>query len=325
MLRIAGVLTILVGLYVTLFLNDPNAMGKSNLVDVANRQGFFGVITLGVAVLIITGAIDLSMGTVIGLSAIPFGMLMRDGVHPFLAMIAVLTGGALIGLLHGLLVTRLKLQSFLVTLCGMFVYRGIARYLTKVPVGLKGVRDAQPDAAGPIETLRYFLIGKDDGVLEFPAMMFLLLLLATVVGMVLHKSVLGRYWYAIGYNESAARYAGIATDQKRVISFVLCSALASLAGVLYLLDVGTADPTNAGESYELYAITGAVLGGCSLKGGEGTAIGIVLGAAVLPLLKNVVSFQQIPDSVIPAVIGITLLFGTIADEFFRRRTSVGKK
>ena len=101
MLRIAGVLTILVGLYVTLFLNDPNAMGKSNLVDVANRQGFFGVITLGVAVLIITGAIDLSMGSVIGLSAITFGMLMRDGVHPFLAMIAVLTGGALIGLLHG--------------------------------------------------------------------------------------------------------------------------------------------------------------------------------------------------------------------------------
>src|SRR5436190_17469654 len=120
MIRIAGVLTLLIVLYATLFITNPKAMQSSNLIDVGNRQGFYGVITLGVAVLIITGAIDLSIGSVVGLSAVVFGHLMSKGVHPFLAVAVVLAGGTLIGLFHGLLVTRLKLQAFLVTLCGLF-------------------------------------------------------------------------------------------------------------------------------------------------------------------------------------------------------------
>ncbi len=326
MLRIAGVVTMLVVLYAYLFYLNPNAIRASNLIDVANRQGFSGILTLGVAILIITGAIDLSIGSLVGLSAIGFGVMISEGLHPYVALLAVLLGGGAIGTVHGLLVTRLKLQAFLVTLCGMFICRGAARYTSKNPLGIVSMQKANPDAQGALESLRYWLIGKEtDGGLSFPAMLFVLLILAAVVGVVLHKSVLGRYWYAIGYNESAAKYAGISTDQKRVIGFVLCSTLASLAGAMFLLDVGTADPTNAGVELELYAITGAVLGGCSLRGGEGTIVGIVLGAAVLPLLKNVVSFNNIPDAVIPAVIGVTLLLGTMADEFFRRRSTTGKK
>jgi ribose transport system permease protein len=327
MARIAGVLTLLVALYIALYFADPagNAFKGSNLIDVTNRQGFYGVITLGVAVLIITGAIDLSIGSVIGLSAVVFGLLMNNGVNPFLAMAAVLTGGTLIGLCHGLLVTRLKLQAFLVTLCGLFIYRGVARYFVDRPVGLVNIQRDQPSSAGPIRFLRSVLIGKDENsVLNYPAQMFVLLLLAGLVGLVLHKSVVGRYWYAIGYNESAARYSGIATDRYRLIGFVLSSFLASLGGVMMLLDVGTADPNSAGEMYELYAITGAVLGGCSLKGGEGTAVGIVLGAMVLPLLRNLVSFLGIPDPIIPVVIGLALLIGTVADELIRRTSAVRK-
>lgn len=326
MLRIAGVFAILVALYAVLFSTNPNAMSADNLVDVANRQGYSGVITLGVAILIITGSIDLSMGSVICLSSVGFGLMMSKGVHPFLAMIISLGIGTFIGVVHGMLVTRLKLQAFLVTLCGLFAYRGIARYLSAKPIGLVTIKGAYPEFQGPIDTLRFFFIGKSStGELVYPAQMVWLIILAVIIGLILHKSVLGRYWYAIGYNESAAKYAGISTDRMKMIGFVICSFLASLGGILLLLDVGTADPTNAGEMAELYAITGAVLGGCSLKGGEGTAIGIVLGAAVLPLLKNVVSFQNIPDSIIPAVIGLTLLLGTIVDEFFRRRLTVGKK
>jgi ribose transport system permease protein len=327
MARIAGVLTLLVVLYIALYFADPagNAFKGSNLIDVTNRQGFYGVITLGVAVLIVTGAIDLSIGSVIGLSAVVFGLLMNNGVNPFLAMVAVLIGGALIGLCHGLLVTRLKLQAFLVTLCGLFIYRGLARYFVDRPVGLVNIQRDQPSTAGPIRFLRSVLIGKDENsVLNYPAQMFVLLVLAGLVGLVLHKSVVGRYWYAIGYNESAARYSGIATDRYRLIGFVLSSFLASLGGVMMLLDVGTADPNSAGEMYELYAITGAVLGGCSLKGGEGTAVGIVLGAMVLPLLRNLVSFLGIPDPIIPVVIGLALLIGTVADELIRRTSAVRK-
>ena len=338
MLRICGVLSLLVALYVTLYFSHHNALSQSNLIDVANRQGFYGVLTLGVAVLIITGAIDLSIGSVVGLSAILFGVLMRGievkllgtttqvgPVHPYLALPMVLLVGVAIGVMHGLLVTRLKLQAFLVTLCGLFVYRGLSRYTTDTPVGLENIKKSVPEFRPPIDRLRAILIGKDsEGALDYPAQMLTLIVLALIVGVILHKSVYGRYWYAIGYNESAAKFAGIATYRHRLTGFVISSTLASLGGIMFLLDQGTADPTNAGEMLELYAITGAVLGGCSLRGGEGTAIGMVLGAAVLPLLRNVVNFQKIPDAIIPAIIGLTLLFGTIADEFFRRRSALRK-
>lgn len=330
MIRIAGVLTLLIALYITLFTSHKNAMSVSNVIDVANRQGFAGVLTIGVAILIITGAIDLSIGSVVGLSAIVFGMLSRSGYPPVVAMFMVMTGGAVIGLIHGLLVTQLRLQAFLVTLCGLFAYRGVARYLTKQSVGTEGIKSDLRDqgatnSLSQLNSMEFLLVGKDqEGILVFPAMLIVMLVIALVVGVVLHASVFGRYWYAIGFNESAARYSGIHTNRQRMIGFVLSSTLASFVGVLWILDTGTADPNSAGEAWELYAITGAVLGGCSLRGGEGTMVGIVLGAAVLPLLRNVMSFKGIPDAIIPVVIGLTLLGGTIADEFFRRRSGVRK-
>lgn len=337
MTRIAGVLTLLAALYVALYFADPdrNSFNTSNLIDVTNRQGLYGVITIGVAVLIVTGAIDLSIGSVVGFSAVAAGLMMTSGInigrfstgpiHPYLTVPIVLAMGVLIGLLNGLLVTRLKLQAFLVTLCGLFVYRGLARYLTGSPVGVVGISTANPPFRDPLNLLRYLLIGKDENsVLLVPMEFVVMLVLAGVVGLVLHKSVIGRYWYAMGYNESAARYSGISTDRYRLIGFVISSTLASLCGVMLLLDYGTANPTDAGEMWELYAITGAVLGGCSLRGGEGTIIGVVLGAMVLPVLRNLVSFLDIKDALIPAVVGLTLLFGTLADEFFRRRSALRK-
>src|SRR5213082_2878444 len=142
MTRIAGVLTLLVALYVSLYFADPggNSFKESNLIDVTNRQGLYGIITVGVAVLIVTGAIDLSIGSVVGFSAVAGGLMMTSGInvwrvhtgpiHPYLAVPIVLAMGVVIGLINGLLVTRLKLQAFLVTLCGLFVYRGLARFIT---------------------------------------------------------------------------------------------------------------------------------------------------------------------------------------------------
>src|SRR6476469_521202 len=193
MLRIAGVLSLVVSLYVGLYFADPgrNAFSPSNLIDVTNRQGYLGVLTLAVAVLIITGAIDLSIGSVVGLSAVSFGLLMLKGVNPVVAVGIVLAGGMLIGLLHGLLVTRLKLQSFLVTLCGLFISRGLARYLVDRPVGLVNIQRDQPSTAGPIRFLRTVLVGKDENsVLNYPEQMFVLLGLAALVGLILHKSVI---------------------------------------------------------------------------------------------------------------------------------------
>jgi ribose transport system permease protein len=147
-----------------------------------------------------------------------------------------------------------------------------------------------------------------------------LLVVCVFVGLLLHGTRHGRYLFAIGANEDAARYAGIATNRYKILAYVLCSVLAGLASILFLLDKGSANPTSTGSLMELYAITGAVLGGCSLRGGEGLVPGMVLGAAILPLLRGLCSFNNIPTDIEPAVIGVALLLGTIADQLIQSRT-----
>jgi len=319
MTRILGVLGLLIVLYGALIESNPAAGSTRNLTYVANIQGRYGVITLGAALVIITGGIDLSIGSVVGCAAILFGVLMEEGVHPVAAVGWVLLFGALAGLINGLLITRLRLQSFLVTLCGMFIYRGAARLIGGV-VSSAQVTDAHPEFEGALNLLTYLLVGKNEkGALVFPAMFLLLVLIAAALGFFLHRSAYGRYWYAIGYNELAAKYAGVNVDRQRTAVYVICSMLASLGGVLLLLDGSTVQADSAGAGLELYAILGAVLGGCSLRGGEGTAVGMVLGAMVLPVLETLVSFRGLRNNVIPAVIGLTLLLGTIVDELIRRR------
>ncbi len=324
--RILGVFGLLVALYGLLIGSDPAAADSNFLSSIANRQGLYGIITLGAALVIITGGIDLSIGSVVGCAAVLFGILVYDGVHPYLAVPVVLLFGAAVGTANGLLITRLKLQPFLVTLCGMFVFRGVARLIgepLRGTINLTAALRAHPEFEGPLDRLRYLLVGKDAELeLLFPAQFIALLLLAGMVGFFLHRTAYGRYWYAIGHNELAARYAGVNVNRNRVAVYLICSTLAALTGVLVFLDTSTVQSNSAGESWELYAILGAVLGGCSLRGGEGTAIGMVLGAMVLPLLESVIRVRGLESNVIPAVIGLTLLLGTVVDELVRRRSRV---
>src|SRR4029453_17840815 len=170
MTRILGVLGLLVVLYATLIASDPPAGKPDNLIDVANLQGRYGIITLGAALVIIVGGIDLSIGSVVGCAAILFGILMERGVHPFAAVPLVVLFGAAVGLGNGLLITRLKLQSFLVTLCGMFIYRGVARLLGGTVSRTRSV-EAHPEFVESLRAVRYLLTGKDaTGELVFPAM-----------------------------------------------------------------------------------------------------------------------------------------------------------
>jgi ribose transport system permease protein len=317
MKRLLGVLLMVCLLYVGLMLSDENARSSGNQQTIANRLGFYGVLTVGVGILIISGGIDLSIGSVVGLGAVVFALLLEKQVAPLLAAAIVLAGGAAIGLIHGLLVTQLGLQPFLVTLCGLFIYRGLARWATSVSVGLD-VRGAPPAFKERIEQLRQLLIGNFLGI---PDQLLLLIAVSVLLGLFLHGTRYGRYLFAIGSNEDAARYAGIPTDRYKILAYVICSALAGLGSVLYLLDNRTANATSAGSWLELYAITGAVLGGCSLRGGEGTIPGMFLGAAVLPLLRQLCTFLRIPNEVEFAVIGAALLLGTIADELLKRRAA----
>ncbi len=324
MSRILGVLMLLVGLYAALLITVPEAGTTRNFFVVANRQGFLGIITIGAALLILSGGIDLSIGSVVGFGVVLFAYLMESGVPPFPAAALVTLSGSVIGLINGLLVTRLKLQPFLVTLCGMFVYRGLARLLGG-SINLTNVREAHPEFTSSLESLRLVLVGKDaTGAIVFPVEFAIMLLLAGIIGFFLHRTAYGRYWYAIGHNELAAKYAGVNVNRQRVAVYMICSTLAAFAGVLLLLDYSTLRSDNAGIGLELEAITGAVLGGCSIRGGEGTIVGIVLGAMVMPVLNNLITLNGLGSDIIPVIVGLTLLIGTTVDELIRRRSRVNR-
>jgi ribose transport system permease protein len=359
MKRIVGILVIVLVLYSLILASSPKARTVQNHKNIAERLALFGILTLGAGTLIIVGGIDLSMGSVFGLAAVTLGFLLNRHWPPLLAVLTVLGGAVLIGLFHGGLITQLRLQPFVVTLCGLFIYRGLAywvalpdpgeplraliRFLSlgtlhhDVPlqqgsaanVGISGVRNEIPG-----------LLYLSTGYPEFPVLakipvighvftwltyvpirFWLLLLVAAIAATILHLSVYGRYLYAIGSNEQAARYAGIATDRYKIAAYVVCALTAALGGMMQMLELETASPSSIGQWYELYAITGAVLGGCSLRGGEGTVLGILLGTAVLPLLRNLINFSGIPDDLEFTVIGVALLIGTIADELLKRRAA----
>jgi ribose transport system permease protein len=315
--RLLGVACMLLALYGVLLTNE-NARSLDTQQTIAQDLGYYGLPTLGVGILIISGGIDLSIGSVVALGAVCYGLMVEKQTPPWQAALAVLGGSALIGLVHGALVTQLRLQPFLVTLCGLFIYRGIARWLS--PEHSPGLNVASTPEAfqKQVSVFKELLVGDVHGV---PNQLLWLLLCAVLLGLFLHGTRYGRYLFAIGANEEAARYAGIPTDRYKILAYVICSSLAGLSALVFINYNDTVNPTSGGSWLELYAITGAVLGGCSLRGGEGSAPGIVLGAAVLPVLRQLCYSQGIRSELEYAVIGAALLVGTILDELLKRRRS----
>jgi ribose transport system permease protein len=309
MKKFLGIFGFLMVIYAVLLLADPTASSASNHRNLAERIGLSGVVSLGASLLIISGGIDLSIGSVAGLSATILAMLLRSTpkIPPVACFAIVLGVGVLIGLVNGLLVTKLRVQAFVVTLCGLFVYRGAARWLA---------RDQVKGLGTEFENLTDLIY--NDNILGLPRSLFYFLVLAGLAAVFLHLSVYGRYFYAIGSNERAARYSGIATDRYKILAYVICSLSAALYGCLFLMKQNSVQPSADGNFLELYAIAGAVLGGCSLRGGEGNIIGVIIGTTILVLLPNLSNMLGIPSALEYTVIGSALLLGAILDEVLRR-------
>jgi ribose transport system permease protein len=145
-----------------------------------------------------------------------------------------------------------------------------------------------------------------------------MLAIALAAGVLLNRTVFGRYLLALGRNEQAARYSGINTDRMIILAYVLCSALAGFGGILFSLDINSVQPSGFGDFYELYAIAAAVLGGCSLRGGEGSILGVVIGTAVMRFLNNSINLLGIPSQLEFAIIGLVILAGVVTDELVKR-------
>lgn len=310
MKKILGILGLLVAIFVVTWIVEPKFASAYNLQNIIRWTALFGIISIGVAFVIITGGIDLSIGSLIGLVGCLLPMLLAAGYAPALALVAVVVLSLAIGLLHGLLITRLGLQPFVVTLCGLLFYRGFARWLT---------HDQVQGFGSSYEGLRQLAIGKVAlGGFALPIPFFLLVLAGALAALFLNRTIWGRYLLALGRNETAARYSGIQIERMKVLAYVLCSGTAGLGGILFALDVNSVQPAAHGNFYELYAIAAAVLGGCSLRGGEGSILGVVIGAAVMRLLYNAINVSGIPTQLEFAIIGAVILAGVIADELIRR-------
>lgn len=309
--KILWILALIAAVAIGTSIANPRFLAAENLENLVQRTALFGIIGIGAAFPIVTGGIDLSIGSVIALVATLLPVLLEAGVPAPLALVLVLAVAAAIGALHGLLVTRLGLQPFVVTLCGLLVYRGAARWLV----------DDQTMGFGAEQAgLRAIAIGRPFSLGEFdvPAPLFVLLAVALLAALFLGRSVWGRWMLAVGRNPTAARYAGVPTARVTVLAYVTCSLLAGLGGVLFALDVNSVQPASMGNFYELYAIAAAVLGGCSLRGGEGSIVGVVLGAGLMRLLYNSIVLLGIPSQLEFAIVGGVLLVGAVADELVRR-------
>jgi ribose transport system permease protein len=301
---------------------NPRFLSPINLANTANLVGLFGIFAIGQAFVIITGGIELSVGSVIALLGVLFVDLIANmGVPWPAALLLMLVAGMVIGLVHGLLITRLGLQPFIVTLCGLLIYRGAARFYTADATAGFSFGQSFPW----LEQLtigRIFLFemagaeGAPPTRFELPVSFLAMLIIAAIMWVVLHRSVFGRHLYAVGRNEEAARYSGINTGRVIVLAYVICGLLTALSAIYFAMYTKSISPSSHGNFYELYAIAASVLGGFSLRGGEGSVIGVVLGAMLLQVLQNLVNLLGIPSSLNFAVTGSVILIGVLADTQF---------
>lgn len=235
---------------------------------------------------------------------------------PVAIVIALLVSTG-IGLAHGLLITKVHLQPFVVTLCGLLIYRGLARYFTGDQE--QGFGSEYPNLKELAKGDFLQLMTGQEYVFDIPMPFIYLVGLAIIAAIFLNKTIFGRYILALGRNEDAARYSGINTERMIVVSYMICSFCAGLAAILFALDLNSIQPSGHGEFYELYAIAAAVLGGCSLRGGEGSILGVVIAAAVMRVLNNAINLiDGIDTSLEFAIIGLVILMGVVVDELVRQ-------
>jgi ribose/xylose/arabinose/galactoside ABC-type transport system permease subunit len=296
--------TVLLGATRGLSFADPG-----NLETIFRQTTIVAVAALGMTVVIVSGGIDLSVGAIIALATVVIAAALRGGAPPALAALAGIAAAVACGALNGLLVTRLNVVPFIVTLGTMLVVRGIA----------KGVaHDQKIDAPGSwLDALLARLPG-DQAWMVFPPGVWMLFLLAIAVGALLLYTRLGRHVFAVGSNEQAARLCGVAVGRVKLAVYVLGGFFAGVAGLMQFSRLTVGDPTGA-MGLELNIIAAVVIGGGSLAGGEGSVLGSLIGALIMQVLQSGCSQMGWPNWVQEIVTGAIIVVAVALDRFRHRR------
>ncbi|MEW6302654.1 MAG: ABC transporter permease [Verrucomicrobiota bacterium] len=265
-----------------------------NTYDILRHSVEIGLLALVMTPIILTGGIDLSVGSLLGLCAILFGKLWRDaGMSPMAAGACTLAIGALAGGLNAALITGLRLPPLIVTLGTYSLFRGLAEAITR------GVDTFTNFPAS-------FLHLGQERTLGVPTQVWLFLVVAVGVWLLVHQTTFGRSFRAIGFASEGARYAGIPVERRLALAYVLAGVVAALAAIIYTARLGQAK-ADAGTGYELFAITAVVLGGTSIFGGIGSVHGTLLGVAAIAVLSNGLVHARQPREVAGMLTGVLLL------------------
>lgn len=274
-----------------------------NLLTVALQIAIIAILALGETFVIISGGIDLSVSSVIGLSGVICSLLMTSGVNIGISLILTILMGLLIGFINGFITVKGNIPPFITTLGMMSVARGLALIITNgIPIS---------DLPRSFE---FIGSGKIGGI---PVPVIIMFLLALIFGIILAKTPLGRYTYAIGSNLEATKLAGIDTAKYQIIIYSLSGMLASIAGIIYAARVISGQPT-AGSGYELDAIASAVIGGTSMMGGEGTIVGTLIGAFIMGVLKNGLNLLNVSAFWQQVAIGVVIVGAVYLDKIRRK-------
>lgn len=300
---IVGILLVMC-LFLTIAVGNK-FLSATNLISVFRQFSFYAILAIGMSGVIIAGGIDLSVGSTFALSGVISCMAIADWGVPVAA--AVLLGclsGVVIGLVNGLCITRLKLPPFIATLGTMSIARGLAYGITGgYPIG------SLPDS------FKFIGLGY---IAKIPAPIILMLILALVFTFFLKKTIAGRWVFAVGGNEEAARISGVKVNSVKLLVYSLCGLMAAIAGIATAARLGVGQST-AGQGYELDAIAAVYIGGASVSGGVGTIFGAVLGAAIMGVLRNGLVLMSVSAYWQQAVIGVVIILAVTLDNLRNKK------
>ena len=283
----------------------------TNLETISRQTAIVGIAALGMTLVIISGGIDLSVGSIVAFCSVVVAALIKAGVAPLYAALGGVAAGALCGLVNGVLITRLRVVPFIVTLGTMLIVRGAAK-------GIAHDQTINPAADTWLNTLTSSL-GPGQKWMMVPPGVWIMLALALLVAGVLRYTRLGRHAFAIGSNEQTARLCGVRVNRVKIGLYVICAAFAGLAGLMQFSRLTLGDPTVA-VGLELNVIAAVVIGGGSLAGGEGSVLGTLVGALIMTVIEVGCSHMFLPNWVQEIVTGIIIVLAVALDRYRQRKT-----
>jgi ribose transport system permease protein len=299
----------LILLFIVFSVASSNFYQFDNVVGILLSTAVTGILALGATIIIVTSGIDLSCGTVMTMSSVMAGIFaINSGLPVWLGVTGGILTGAVAGLLSGIAIAKMKIPPFIATLAMMMVAKGLALVVTKAtPIYFTSKPSFQQIAMGTL-------------IPGIPNAVIIFFVMAIIASLILSKTVIGRYTFALGSNEEATRLSGVNVNKWKIIIYMLAGIFTGIAGIIMASRLNSAQPA-LGEGYELQAIAAVVIGGTSLSGGTGTILGTVIGALIMSVLTNGLQILSVPDQWQTVVVGLVIVIAVYGDVLRNKKSA----